>query len=187
MGRDKASIELDGRTMAARVVDAVAGAGAAAVICVGGDTQALRARSLPAVADDWPGQGPLGGLLTALRAFEADGYGDVFVASCDLLRPDPAAVAATVAALSGARDAEVAVPLDRGRRRQWLHAAWRVDVRSALEVQFEAGERSLHRAVSSAALKVVEIDEVEPAALADADTPDDLPGSHHPRNSPTGH
>ena len=36
MGRDKASLEIDGRPMAARVADALLEAGAAEVFCVGG-------------------------------------------------------------------------------------------------------------------------------------------------------
>lgn len=177
MGQDKASLELDGLPLAVRVVDAVAQAGADEVICVGGDSSALSDRGLQVVADDWPGAGPLGALLTAMRVLEDAGHDTVFVASCDLVRPDPSAVATTLAVLAEDGTAQLAVPVDQQRLPQWLHAAWRVGVAPALATQFEAGERSLHRAVRSAGLRVAEIDSVDPAVLADANTPEELPGA----------
>jgi molybdenum cofactor guanylyltransferase len=66
MGRDKARLELGGVPLilrTARLVESVAGAPA-----IIGNPEAYRAFDLPAIADDWPGAGPLGGIATALRA-----------------------------------------------------------------------------------------------------------------------
>jgi len=66
MGRDKAQLGLGGVPLllrTARLVESVAGAPA-----IIGNPAAYRAFGLRAIADDWPGAGPLGGIATALRA-----------------------------------------------------------------------------------------------------------------------
>jgi len=192
MGRDKALIAVEGQALAVRVAAVMSAAGADPVLAVGGDLAGLRAAGLDAVPDDAPGEGPLTGVLTALRRLTspvtrsppADGplpalptqgpeIGIVFVAACDLVAPDPAAVRATVAALAASDAADVVVPVATGRR-QWLHAAWRPRVRPPLDSAFAAGERAMHAAVALAGLRVVEL-ELAPAVVADADTPGDLP------------
>jgi len=81
MGRDKATLEIDGVAMARRVADALIAAGCAPVVAVGGDATRLGAIGIPVVDDDWPGEGPLGGIITALRHSERAA---VVVAACDL-------------------------------------------------------------------------------------------------------
>lgn len=176
MGRDKALVEVDGQPLALRVARALTLAGAEEVVGVGGAAAALQEHGLEMVADDRPGEGPFGGVLTALRRAEPS-HPVVFVASCDLVSPDPVAIVATVEALAGQPSAEVAVPLDGEERPQWLHAAWRTGVWLDLAAPFEAGERALHRAVSAAGLAVVELHSIAAAALGDADVPGDLPPS----------
>jgi molybdopterin-guanine dinucleotide biosynthesis protein A len=168
MGRDKALVPVAGRALALRVADALRRAGAADVTAVGGDLAALGALGLPGVPDEAPGEGPLGGVLTALAAAAA-GRPVVFVAACDLVQPDPAAVGATVAALDADPAGDVAVPVVGGRR-QWMHAAWRTRAAPPLAAAFAAGERAVHAAVAAAGLRVVDV-AVAPAAVADADTP----------------
>lgn len=179
MGRDKALIALDGRALARRVADAVRAAGATGVVAVGGDTEALRAQGLATVPDQVAGAGPLTGIVTALAHHRSAGI--VFVAGCDLVDPSAAAVAATVRALAAAPDGDVAVPVVEGRR-QWMHAAWRGRAGMPLGAAFEAGERAVHAAVSAGALRVVDVD-LDPAAVADADQPSDLPARADPRGA----
>jgi molybdenum cofactor guanylyltransferase len=177
MGRDKALLTVDGEPMVRRVVRAVRAAGAAAVVTVGGDEAGLTAALLPAEGvrvspDHDPGEGPLGGILTGLVTLDHE---LVLVVACDLLAPDPAALAATVGALVDDPGAAVAAPALDGRI-QWLHAAWRrSSVEGPLAERFAAGERSIHRAVAAAGLRLVTVAGVAPGGLADADTPDDLP------------
>lgn len=166
MGRDKALIELDGRPLAVRVAAALAEAGAVPVVCVGGDTGALTAAGLAAVDDLHPGEGPLGGVLTALHAVPTD---VVVVLSTDLARPTAAAVRAVAAALGD--DDDLAVAVVDGRR-QWLHAAWRRGAEPALRTAFDAGERSIHGAIG--ALRVREVASLPAWAVADLDEPADL-------------
>jgi molybdenum cofactor guanylyltransferase len=80
MGVDKGLLEIAGVPMivrAARLVESVVAAPAVVV----GMPEKYRALGLPAIADDWPGCGPLGGIATALRASEADWN---LIVACDL-------------------------------------------------------------------------------------------------------
>ncbi len=80
MGVDKGLLEIAGVPMivrAARLVESVVGAPAVVV----GTPEKYRGLGLRAIADDWPGCGPLGGIATALRASEADWN---LIGACDL-------------------------------------------------------------------------------------------------------
>jgi molybdopterin-guanine dinucleotide biosynthesis protein A len=66
MGVDKATIPVDGVAMARRVADALAAAGCSPVSAIGGDPAELGRLGLDTVIDRYPGDGPLGGILTAL-------------------------------------------------------------------------------------------------------------------------
>jgi molybdopterin-guanine dinucleotide biosynthesis protein A len=153
--------------MAVRVARELEAAGAHDVICAGGDTEQLQALGLTVVADDEPGQGPLGGLLSAFRATDA---GELLVAPCDLLAPSAAAFATIVDALR-ATDAHAAIPMI-DRVAQPLNGAYRAAAYQPLADQFARGERSVKRALR--AIRVTVVHTVDRAALADADTPGDL-------------
>lgn len=169
MGRDKALLEVDGIPMALRVAAALRSAGAAEVLAIGGDAPALALLGLDVRPDDRPGDGPLPATITALCAAKE---GLVMVASCDLISPSPAAIAATVQALVDHPGSLGAIPLVDGHR-QWTHAAWRRDVLPALEAAYDRGERSLKRA--GADLAICEVTGLDSVAVADADEPGDLP------------
>ena len=180
MGRDKALLELNGAPMAQRVADAMKEAGALDILAIGGNLQALRELGLVCIPDRLPGEGPLGGVLTSLGACSTD---IAFVAACDLLAPSSAAMKATVTALIEHPDADLAVPRTAnesagheaiGGPCQWLHTAWRQRARPKLTARFASGERAVHRAVRDAGLVVAMVGGLDPAVLADADTPDDL-------------
>jgi len=171
MGRDKALLSIDGVTMAARVAAALHAAGAHGVYAVGGDAVGLERVGLFVVPDDEPGAGPFPATLTALRAATAP---VVLVVSCDLRDPDPAVMTATLAALeAGAAATMAAVPVVAGHH-QWTHSAWRIEALPLLAEARAAGVASLKRA--AAALAITEVHGLSPVALADADTPADLPG-----------
>lgn len=168
MGRDKALLTLDGQPLAVRVADALAAAGATEVVAIGGDEEGLRAAGLHHRPDRWPGEGPLGGIATALAA--ADGATAV-VLSCDLVRPSPEAIRRVAEAVAGH---DAAVPVIGGWH-QWLHGAWAPSARPRLEQAFAAGERSV--AGAAGALDVAAVADLEPGALRDADRPGDLPAA----------
>ncbi len=80
MGVDKGLLEIAGVPMivrAARLVELAVGAPAVVV----GTPEKYHGLGLRAIADDWPGCGPLGGIATALRASQADWN---LVVACDL-------------------------------------------------------------------------------------------------------
>lgn len=172
MGTDKALLEVGGRAMARRVADALQAAGVETVVAIGGQTGALERLGFAVVPDRWPGEGPLGGVITAL-AWARTGPAPELVAvlACDLVAPDPRAVLAVVDA-ARASGADVAVPVIEGRP-QWVHAVWRTRIGTMLADVFAAGERSLVGA--TAGLRIERVGGLEAAFLADADEPVDLP------------
>ncbi|GJM38524.1 MAG: putative molybdenum cofactor guanylyltransferase [Acidimicrobiales bacterium] len=166
MGTDKALIEVDGRTLVATAVAALAAAGASPVVVVGGNRSALEALDLTCVDDRWPGEGPLGGIITALDSMDTD---LVAVLSCDLTDASSIAVRSVMGALG---DADVAVPVVEGQA-EWLHAIWRRAVLPTLESMFAAGVRAPRHAVER--LRVAQLLDGDPCWFHDADRPEDLP------------
>lgn len=79
MGRDKASIEVDGMTMLDRAIELLRPH--AKEILVIGDPEKYVPEHATVLPDDLPGKGPLGGLVTALKHAR---YVRVLVLACDL-------------------------------------------------------------------------------------------------------
>ncbi len=170
MGADKALMEVGGRRALVTIAaGALAGAGAVEVFAVGGNADALGALGLRMVPDAHPDEGPLGGTITALRAAGSD---LVAVLACDMPVVTPEVPAGLVAALVAEPEAGVAVAVVDGRI-QPLTAVWRTSrTLTALEDGFASGERAPRRLL--AALAVIEVADLDPAALADVDRPEDL-------------
>jgi len=175
MGRDKALLRVGGRPLAGVVADALSGAGAEQVVAIGGDRSGLVAAGLTVVDDAHPGEGPLGGILTAIGRLAGPGL-PVVVLACDLPAADPGNVAAVVAPLDGLDGPMVAVPVVDGRR-QWMHACWSASAGQLLAASFEAGERATWRAAEESVangLRIVEVAGPSPDGFRDVDQPSDL-------------
>ena len=176
MGRDKALLRISGRALAVVVADAMVAAGADRVVAMGGDRTALAAEGLTVVDDRYPGEGPLGGILTALGYFQ-DSTQPVVVLACDLPTADPRNVAAVVEALGDVDGPAVAVPVVDGRR-QWVHASWTPATAPLLSAAFMDGERATWRAAEGSVdsgLQILEVDGPLPTGFCDVDQPSDLP------------
>jgi molybdopterin-guanine dinucleotide biosynthesis protein A len=167
MGTDKAFVEVGGVAMVVRVASALTAAGCTPVVLVGGDGALLARIGLPTVADQWPGAGPAGGVLTALAATTTD---LVVVASCDLPLLEAGVVRTLVAALVA--DSDLGVAVATTDRPQLSLTAWRrAVVADTLRERWDAGARALHELVAAVPSAAVE---VPAAALRNVNTPEQL-------------
>ncbi len=82
MGRDKATLTVDGRTLFERMHDAFDGV--FEQILIAGDRPDLASAAVPCFADEFPGSA-LGGIHGGLKAAQTPW---IFVAPCDLAAPD---------------------------------------------------------------------------------------------------
>lgn len=182
MGTPKATLEWEGSTLLARVVDAV-GRATGRVVVVRSPGQALPA--LPAgvtmVQDARRDRGPLEAMLAGLKAVEADAE-IAFVAAVDLPFLHPAIVARVIRSVGPGVDA--AVPVVAGRP-QPLAAAYRVGLLPVVAELADGATRRMGELLDR--VRVVRLDEAalladpvvaaaDPrlAGLRDLDTPADL-------------
>ena len=164
MGSDKATYEVDGSAMAVRVAGAAQAAGAAEILLIGG-TQA-KAKKLVGTwkKDAYPGEGPLGGVITALKAASND---SVVVLSCDMPFITDAVISSLVRGLD---DAQASV--GRTDRLNWLCAAWsKEECLASLQSVWKRNERAVHRA--AVLLDVAEVP-VPAVAVRNINSPADL-------------
>ncbi|MEI7617475.1 MAG: molybdenum cofactor guanylyltransferase [Actinomycetota bacterium] len=181
MGRDKALLQIDGVRMVDRVAAVLTAAGCSKVVAVG---PSPLAGNLVHIDDLYPGQGPLGGVLTAMRSMgELDSW--LCVVACDLpwldvasidalLRAAAAAGASTSSTAGGPNTDDVDVVVARTDRLEPLCALWNPGCRDAVQQAFDAGQRSLLQVF--AGLNVIEVP-VDRLALRNVNTPDDMPTS----------
>lgn len=166
MGEDKAFLEVQGQTMLARAVDALADA--AGITVIGGDGERMADLPVRHQPDRVPGAGPVPAIADALEASTAP---HVVILPCDLPFITPEAVARLVGSIG---DAQCAVPLVDGRI-AWLPSVWSRTSSSAVLEADTNGVRSVGRLVRG--LRVVHFVDSDPTVWRDADRPDDLPDS----------
>jgi molybdopterin-guanine dinucleotide biosynthesis protein A len=177
MGTDKAFLVPGdgGPVLVERARRALVDAGAREVLAVGGDRARLRGLGFTTVPDRVPGRGPLGGLISGLRAAAT---GIVVVLSCDLPAIDSSTVGELVRCLARRPDAGAALPVFDGRCQVLVGAYRRAAAAPVLETAFAGGERSIQRAV--AGLVVAPVATVSTAPLVDIDRPEDI--DHYARS-----
>ena len=155
-GADKALVQFEGKTLLARTVELVAS------VCDETQIVALPGKYVDAsaaiLADQWPGQGPLGGILTALhytnerlgvsagtRDAEGRPRNYALILSCDMpfLTHDWLAYLCDRAIKS---TAQVIVPESENG---WepLCACWRTDGAATIQAAFDAGVRKVTEAM----------------------------------------
>jgi molybdenum cofactor guanylyltransferase len=181
IGTDKAVLEVAGLTLVERAVAACRGAGASPVAVVGHRATATLPVTLDAriVADLHPGEGPLGGIVTALRWSPAP---VVLVIACDL----PFLGAALLADLVGRRHLDGAdVALARGPAGpEPLVGAWRAGASHTVSAAFDRGVRAVHHAL--AGLRVVTVDVADPLVVSNVNRPSDLDAARGGADPVTG-
>ena len=175
MGTDKALLEIDGVALARRVYDALIVAGCGPVVAVGGDHSALDDLGLTVVGDQFPGEGPLGALITALAHFR-ESADVVVVLACDLADADPQAITAVCAPFGerGGECIDVVVPRS-ATRRHMHHCVWRTSALETLREAFAGGERAPRRVLERLRVRELRVGpDLDARWFADLDEPDDV-------------
>ena len=170
MGRTKALIDVDGVPMAQCVARALAAGGCKDIALVGGSPLELAALELPVVADGVPGEGPLGGIISALGHFTEVSH--VLVAACDL----PLLDAGTVRNLLHAAQANPgrAATAAQPDRVEPALVVWSRACLDELVALFDGGERAVHRVLDQIDTQTVQ---VASRAMTNVNRPPDVPGS----------
>ncbi len=165
MGESKAEVNFLGRPLIDRGINALQRAGATEVIIVGGKPPHLNENTFIFVEDLYPGEGPLGGLITGLLTAETK---NAFVISNDLMDIDEGVFKKI---LKYVEMADLVVPVAAGIP-QVLSALWKVSAVSHLQDAYNAGNRSVRSVLSG--LDVLEIFEFGENKFVNANTSSDI-------------
>ena len=171
LGVDKASQLVGGVPLAVVMGRVARSAGAASVVGVGARAAAaaaLDAEGMDVVADGWPGEGPAGGVVTAL---DASVCSLLIVLGCDHPWLRPATLAGLVAELVADPTCPAVVAEADGRAHPTV-GVWRVAACAASAGSYFAdGGRSLRGLADHVGARRVAVPAGE---VRDVDTPDDL-------------
>lgn len=165
MGRDKALLPFRGGALAESVARAVEQA-AGSVVVVG--RAALGA--WPVIPDLYPGEGPLGGILTALRHTRASWN---LVAACDMPELTPAFLAELLDAAEDS-DADALLPAGPSGRPEPLCAVYHRRVLPSVEKAFRGGIRKVTASLEGLDALLYPVGEV--AQFQNVNTPEDWAG-----------
>jgi molybdopterin-guanine dinucleotide biosynthesis protein A len=165
MGRDKALLPFRGMTLA----QAVAGAAleAAGAVTLVGDVDRYASLGFPVTPDLFPGEGPLGGILTALRHSQAEWN---LVVACDM----PEAGSALFARLlDAARNsgADALIPVTPDGRNQPLSAVYGSRCLEAFDAAFARGTRAIMAACAEIRVKRLAVEEL--SSFQNVNTPEE--------------
>lgn len=156
-GSDKALFAVGDRSMARVVADIMFTAHIKDVFVVGDSQVVADALGLSLIADLYPGQGPLGGLVSVMREVSTE---ILCVLPCDVPGIHTDRIELLVDAISHSDEVDMAVLMTT--REHWLCSSWRVSTcLPVLEECFNAGERAIHRAAGALAVQRVVATEEE--------------------------
>jgi len=143
MGRDKALLRMQGVPLGQQVARLVAAAAGSAVLV--GNPEHYGALGYPVVPDLYPGEGPLGGILTALAHTSADWN---LVTACDM----PGLTETILRGLlddAGKIQADILLPVGPSGRLEVLCGVYRKTAYRVLDAAFSAGVRKVATAAST--------------------------------------
>ena len=165
MGRDKARLPFRGGALAEFVAGTVAQAAGSAVLV--GDPAEYAEFAYPVIADRYPGEGPLGGILTALHHSSSDWN---LVLACDM--PGLSAeVLGRILEAAERSQAAALLPTGPSGLAEPLCAVYRREALEGLEAAFRAGERKVMAAVSRIHSERLPVGEL--AVFQNVNTPED--------------
>ncbi len=152
-GADKALVEFAGRTLLSRMCELVA-ATTGSVHVVAPSGRYLK-HGLSLIEDRWPDEGPLGGIITALRATKDSGGEEWnLMVSCDMpfLTRDWLEY---LIASAAATDAEVVVPRSTYGLEP-LCTCWRTSAATKLHAVFDEGVRKVTDAMKRLRMEILD-------------------------------
>ena len=150
--------------MGSHVAAALRGAGIDPVVVIGGSDETAGQLALVQIADQFPGEGPLGGTATALNYFTGS---HVVVAACDL----PLLTSETIEQLTAQVQLDIAVVAAIQGRPQLSLACWPTSSYRSVLAAIRDGKRRWSTLIDLVPHHLVEVDE---SALTDADDPGTL-------------
>ncbi len=169
-GMDKALAPVAGKPMALRAVQAMRDVGVDPIVAIAANEEQgarlSQVLSVPSIVDRWPGEGPLGGLLTALLWYRR---GSVLTLPCDL----PLVTGADLEPLRARFDAQdaPAVVAATSAGPNCTIGIWPAGLGPALKARFDAGARRLDTVLDVADYATVTLPE---RSVEDADTEQQL-------------
>jgi len=157
MGQNKALLDLGGVPLVVRVANRLKPF-CSEVYLVAGSPEPYHSFGFPILVDEYPGEGPLGALVTILDLAAAEWN---VVLSCDLAAAEPGPIEALIQ--DALEDGGRAVIPQSATGPEPLHAVYRLDLLEDLHRLWDGGERGMIRALSGlAGVRIV------PAADLDA-------------------
>lgn len=178
MGRDKALVELNGRTLLELALARWRGFGGALQLSVGPkERAALAPEGVPAVADVYPERGPLGGLHAGLLACRTE---LLLLTAVD----SPFVTAELAEKLLGAIGAADACVYTLDGRPQPLFGLYRRSCLSAAEELLQAGENRMGRLLRR--VDTVYLTADDPAPFLNLNTPEELAAAQSGCDQPNG-
>jgi molybdopterin-guanine dinucleotide biosynthesis protein A len=154
-GRDKALVGFGGRTMLAQTTELLASVcGEVIIVAAEGKYPEVL---VPLLEDRWPGQGPLGGILTALQSSALRGTESVWnlIVSCDMpfLTRDWLEFLCQRAERSAA---QVAVA-ESANGLEPLCACWKTTSMPSVQAAFDSGVRKVTDAMKRLPMEVLDV------------------------------
>jgi molybdopterin-guanine dinucleotide biosynthesis protein A len=146
-------------------VSALRAAGTDPVVLIGGSPEASAILSIPSIPDRLPGQGPLGGLWTALTW--ASGVERVVVVPCDM----PGITDLVVRALIRGGDNSTAAVGSIGGEPHPILGCWPTQWAAGIHDLLRSGQRRMTAVLDLGSYELVEVDRSQ---VADADDPAEL-------------
>jgi len=165
MGEPKGEMQFLGRRLMEGPIEALRESGASELIVVGGERPYWVGNGVSHVPDRYPGDGPLGGVITAL---DVAGEENIVVLANDLMNIDQLTIRKILAHVNAPH---TVVPVVEGHR-QVLAALWHSSVLPALCEVYGSGIRSLQSALQQ--IDVIEICDLDGNRFVNANTPSDI-------------
>jgi molybdopterin-guanine dinucleotide biosynthesis protein A len=153
-GTDKALVQLGGKTMLQRTAELLANVcDDVRIVAPAGNYQAL---SWPVISDRWPGEGPLGGIVTALESMQKYLRESAWamVVSCDM----PFLSREFLAFLheKTSRSAALIVVPESAGGIEPLCACWHTDTTASARAAFDSGVRKVTEAMRRLPMEVLD-------------------------------